>query len=376
MVTNQFAPGRPAESKRSANRSYGLGAPEEDGFSSVIVHGSAIHDPTNNRSVESADSLLPFEQLGLAREVIRTEGQALLQMADGLGSELCAAADLVFACRGTVIVCGMGKAGIIGQKVAATLASTGTRSHFVHPGEAVHGDLGRILEGDVVLLLSFSGRTNEVLRLFPALRRLAVKVIAFTGQLDSPLARAATITLGLGTIREACPLGLAPSTSTTCMLALGDALAFVVSKMKHHTVDDFALNHPGGSLGRQFAKVEDVMRPVGECHVVSTSASLREAIVARSKLGVPGGPIIVVDDQGLLTGIFTDSDLAHLLDCKRDDALNGPITAAMTHSPPAVAPGTLLSRVCNTLAAKELRALPVVIDGRPVGLVDIATLLE
>lgn len=372
MVTNQFAPGQPAESKRSANRSYGLGLPKEDGCSTVTVHGNVTHEPANNRSTESADPLLPIEQLRLAREVIRTEGQALLRMAEGLGSELCAAADLIFACRGTVIVCGMGKAGIVGQKVAATLASTGTRSCFVHAGEAVHGDLGRVEQGDVALLLSFSGQTDEVLRLLPVLDRLPVKVIAITGRLDSPLAKAATITLGLGIIRESCPLGLAPSTSTTCMLALGDALAFVVSQMKHFTADDFARNHPGGSLGRQFAKVEDVMRPVAKCHVVSTDTSVREALVARSKQIGSSGSIMVVDEQGQLKGIFTDSDLARLLERKQIDAIDGPITATMTSSPTTIVAGTLLSQARSTLATKRCSELAVVINGRPVGLIDSA----
>ena len=210
----------------------------------------------------AAGSLSPFEQLRLAREIVRSEAQALVGLADSLGDEFCQAAKLICDCRGSVIVSGMGKAGLVGQKITATLASTGTHSHFLHPAEAIHGDLGRVHADDVLLMLSYSGQTEEVTRLLPAIAELGVPLIAMTGRLDSPLAGAAEITLHLGAIREACPLGLAPSTSTTAMLALGDALALVVSRMKHFTADDFARFHPGGSLGLKLANVEQAMRPV------------------------------------------------------------------------------------------------------------------
>src|SRR5436190_2547174 len=213
------------------------------------------------------ERLSPFEQLRLAREIVRTEGQTLLALADRLGEEFCHAVGLLAATRGSVIVAGMGKAGLIGQKIAATFASTGTRSHFLHPSEAIHGDLGRLHGNDVALVLSFSGQTEEIVRILPALRDLNVPIVAVTGQPDSALAKQAVITLDLGAIREACPLGLAPTASTTAMLAVGDALAIVLSQMRNFSPADFAKFHPGGSLGRKLARVEDAMRPLAQCRV-------------------------------------------------------------------------------------------------------------
>ena len=215
-------------------------------------------------STEAASRLTPlsrFEQIRLAREILRTEGQALLSLSERLGDDFCRAVDVLFHCRGSVIVSGMGKAGLVGQKIAATLASTGTRSHFLHPGEAIHGDLGRVHRDDAVLMLSFSGETDEVTRLLPSLR--AIPLVAITGKPHSTLGRQAAVTLDLGPIREACTLGLAPSTSTTAMLALGDALALVLSRMRSFGALDFVRFHPGGSLGRKLAKVDDLMRPLG-----------------------------------------------------------------------------------------------------------------
>src|SRR5947199_1104671 len=215
----------------------------------------------------------------------------------------------------------MGKAGLIAQKVAATLASTGTRSHFLHPSEAIHGDLGRLHADDVALLLSFSGQTEEIVRILPALRDLNVPIIAVTGQPESPLAMQAVITLDLGAIREACPLGLAPTASTTAMLALGDALALVLSRVRGFSSEDFARFHPGGSLGRKLARVEDVMRPLAQCRVARHEQTLRETLVGQSRPGRRTGAIMVVDAAGVLVGVFTDSDLARLLEASRDSAI-------------------------------------------------------
>ena len=212
--------------------------------------------------VRSAAAIGPQEQLRYAREVVRLEGQALLELAGRLDERLAEAAGLLFACRGSVIVSGMGKAGLIGQKLAATLASTGTRSHFLHPAEAVHGDLGRVHSSDVVLALSKSGQTEELLRLLPALAGLNVPILAITSDLKSTLARAARVVIELGPLKEACSLGLAPSTSTTAMLALGDALALVVSRMRGFRHEDFYVFHPAGNLGKQLSHVEEHMRPL------------------------------------------------------------------------------------------------------------------
>jgi arabinose-5-phosphate isomerase len=318
------------------------------------------------------EELTPFEQLRLAREIVRAEGQTLLALADRLGEEFCHAVALLAATKGSVIVSGMGKAGLIGQKIAATFASTGTRSHFLHPAEAIHGDLGRVHPDDAILMLSFSGQTEEVVRILPALRELGVAMIAVTGQRESAVARQAVIRLDLGAIREACPLGLAPTASTAAMLALGDALALVLSRMRGFTSHDFARFHPGGSLGRKLARVEDVMRPLDQCRVAPSTRTLRETLVAQSRPGRRTGAIMVVDSAGLLVGVFTDSDLARLLEGNRDTAIDGPIADVMTRSPATITSGELLSVACELLSRRKISELPVVDQaGRPLGLIDI-----
>src|SRR3954452_6851545 len=213
------------------------------------------------------DSTLAWETeaegLAFAREVLRIEADALDRVRERLDSTIARAADQGFPCQGGVIVTGMGKAGIGGQKLAATLASTGTRAFPLHPGEAIHGDLGRIRADDVVIALSQSGETDEVLRLLPALRRIGAILVAITGRSTSSLGRATDLCVALGPIEEACPLGLAPSASTTAMMAVGDALALLVSRMRDFRAEDFALYHPGGHLGRRLAYVEDLMRTNG-----------------------------------------------------------------------------------------------------------------
>lgn len=326
-------------------------------------------------SMEAASTsirLSRFEQLRFGREVIRQEGAALTALAGRLHDEFCDAIELLFACRGSVIVSGMGKAGLIGQKITATLASTGTNSHFLHPAEAIHGDLGRIHCNDLVLALSFSGETEEIVRLLPSLAEMETQLIAMTGNAESSLARSADVVLNLGPLREACPHGLAPSTSTTAMAALGDALALVVSRMRQFGPENFARFHPGGSLGRKLAKVEDVMRPLAECRVASESHSIREVFVMASRPGRRTGAIILTDHEGRLTGIFTDSDLARLLETKRDSALDAPIAALMTKNPTTVVVGARMRQAIEILGARKISELPVVNDqGKPVGLIDI-----
>jgi arabinose-5-phosphate isomerase len=314
----------------------------------------------------------PFEQLRLARQVVRSEGQTLLDLAHRIGDEFCLAVGLLHSARGSVIVSGMGKAGIVGQKIAATLASTGTRSHFLHPGEAIHGDLGRVHADDVALILSFSGQTEEVVRILPALAQLQVPVVAITGQPESPLGRHAAVTLDLGPIRESCPLGLAPTASTTAMLALGDALALVLSRRRGFTDADFARFHPGGNLGRKLARVEEVMRPLSDCRVASVHQTLRQTLVAQSRPGRRTGAIMITDETGRLVGVFTDSDLARLLEHNRDAAIDAPISQVMTQDPATVTAGSLLSAACEILSSRKISELPVVDPAeKPLGLIDI-----
>jgi arabinose-5-phosphate isomerase len=323
-------------------------------------------------SATSYGMLSSLEQLRQGREVIRAEAQTLNALADHLGEDFCAAVECLHACRGSVLVAGMGKAGLIGQKIVATLASTGTRSHFVHPSEAIHGDLGRIHRDDVLLVLSYSGETEEVVRLLPAVKQLGATVIAITGQPASTLGKFAQVTLDLGSIREACPLGLAPSASTTAMLALGDALALVLSQMRHFSEEDFARFHPGGSLGRKLAKVEEAMRPLEQCRIARVEQTVREALLLQSRPGRRTGAVMIVDETGHLAGIFTDSDLAKLLEARRESCIDGPLADVMTERPTTVETGTRLVVACQLLADRKISELPVVdAQGQPVGLIDI-----
>lgn len=313
-----------------------------------------------------------FEQLRFAREILLRESRAIAQVATRLDRRFCEAVHHLFQCRGSVIVCGMGKAGIIGQKIMATLASTGTRSHCLHPAEAVHGDLGRIHPDDVVLILSQSGETEEIVRLLPSLRQMRVPLLAITGRSDSTLGRAATVVLELGTIEEACPLGLAPSSSTAAMLALGDALALTISRLRNFGREDFARFHPAGSLGRKLSKVQEHMRPLAVCRVAREDRTVREVFVQASLPGRRSGAVMLVDRTGRLTGVFTDSDLARLFEQRRDGELDRPICELMTADPITVEAGSLMSEALELMAARKISELPVV-DGqrKPLGLIDV-----
>jgi arabinose-5-phosphate isomerase len=317
-------------------------------------------------------AISPAEQLDYARQVVRQEAQALEQLAGRLDASLCHAAGLVYQLDGNVIVTGMGKAGLIGQKIAATLASTGTRSHFLHPAEAVHGDLGRVHKGDAVLALSKSGETEEVLRLLPSLARQHTPIIAITASHHSSLAKAARFVLALGPLEEACSLGLAPSTSTTAMLAMGDALALVVSRMRGFAANDFYGLHPAGNLGWQLSRVEDRMRRLDQCRLASDGDSVRQVFVDRGRPGRRSGAIMLTDGDGRLTGIFTDSDLAKLFESRRDAALDAPIRQVMTPRPATVLAGSLMSDAVEIMAGRKISELPVVdAAGRPLGMIDI-----
>jgi arabinose-5-phosphate isomerase len=312
------------------------------------------------------------DPVALGREVIAVEAAAVAQLADRLGPSFSHAVERVLACAGSVIVTGIGKAGLVGQKISATLASTGTRSYFLHPTEALHGDLGRVEPHDLLLVLSFSGETEEITTLLPAVKQVGGEIIAVTARPTSTLGKQAACVLELGSLKEACPLGLAPSASTAAMMALGDALALVVSQLRGFAAEDFARLHPGGSLGRKLSTVDAVMRPLAECRVAAANATVREIFVEQGRPGRRSGAIMLVDPRGKLAGIFTDSDLARLLERKQDAAIDGPISAVMTASPKTVTRGTKLSWACELLAEKKISELPVVDElGRPCGLLDI-----
>lgn len=315
-------------------------------------------------------------QLDAARGVLRQAADTLKKLSQSLGGEFCDAAEMIRHCRGSVLVIGMGKAGLVGQKVSATLASTGTRSYFVHPAEAIHGDLGRIAREDVVIMLSHSGTTQEIVRLLPFLDEMKVPVIAITASPQSPLGKKATLTLPLGEVEEAGALKLAPSTSTTAMMALGDALALVVSDSRNFQADDFARFHPGGNLGHKLSRVEDIMRPLSSCRIGTTDETVREVLIRVGQPGRRTGAIMLVNQQGILRGVFTDSDLARLFEFRRDDRVDGPIEWVMTKDPLTVARGALLTDAIEVMSGSRISELPVVDEeGKPCGLIDITDVL-
>jgi KpsF/GutQ family protein len=331
---------------------------------------------TNRKRSAAPTRLTPDEQLRAAREILRLEAKAIWELSDRLETSFCETVRLLFQCQGSVIVTGMGKAGLIGQKIAATLSSLGTRAHFLHPAEAFHGDLGRIHASDVVLMLSQSGETSEVVQLLPSLKEFAVPLVAVTASKASTVGQASRIVIELGELEEACSLGLAPSTSTTAMLAIGDALALVLSKLRDFRAEDFARFHPGGALGRKLSRVDDVMRPLDSCRTARDGQTVRQVIVATSKPGRRTGAIMLVDAEGRLTGLFTDSDLARLFERRDEAALDRPIAEVMVASPTTVASGTRVAEAVNLLAARKYSELPVVDrNGRPVGLVDVTDVL-
>ena len=318
----------------------------------------------------------PDEQLSAAREIVRLEAVALWRVSNRLGGSLLEAIDVIRRARGCVIVTGMGKAGLIGKKIAATLASTGTRSQFVHPAEAVHGDLGRIHEQDVVLILSQSGETDEVVQLLPSLREFGVPIIAMTANRVSTVGRAASVVVELGHLEEACSLGLAPSTSTTAMLAVGDALALVLSKMSGFGADDFARFHPGGALGRKLSRVDDHLRPLAQCRVALERHTVREVLIECGKPGRRTGAIMLVDDVGKLTGLFTDSDLARLFERRAESALDHPMRESMIRQPRTIQSGARIADAVELLAQCKISELPVVShDGKPLGLIDVTDIV-
>ena len=248
----------------------------------------------------------------IAKQVLRVEAEAIQGLIERLDERFDRAVDLILKSRGRVIVSGMGKSGLVGKKIAATLASTGTPAYFLHPAEAVHGDLGMLVDGDVVLALSNSGETPELLRLLEFVKRLNLSIIAFVGQEGSALGKNADVALDCGIAREACPLGLAPTASTTAALAMGDALALTVASIRGFTAQDFASRHPGGSLGRKLFQVKDLMRTGDAVPRVRLEDSLVGVVSEMSRKGI--GMTTVVDAQGCLAGIVTDGDLRRLLE--------------------------------------------------------------
>ena len=325
------------------------------------------------------NDLSPDALLRTARDVLQQEARAIAGLAEQLGPPFLAAAEMLRGCRGMVVVAGMGKAGLVGAKLSATLSSTGTRSYFLHPAEAAHGDLGRLDEQDVVLALSFSGTTDEVLRLIEPIRRIGARLVALTGHPDSPLGRHADLVLDVGKVVEACPLGLAPTTSTSVMLALGDALALTVMRQRNFAPEDFARFHPAGAIGRRLMTVGEVMRKGRDAPLVPSGTRLLDAVKAMTD--TRAGAVTVVDKEGRAIGFYTDGDLRrNLLHRASDgtvDLARPSIDDVMTRSPQTIGPGHLATKALHLMRERQLDQLPVVgDDGKPAGLLDVQDLLR
>lgn len=317
-----------------------------------------------------------FERLKLIRESVTKEAQALQSAANFLGPSAVEAAEITASCTGSVVVTGVGKAGLVGQKLVATLASTGTPAHFLHPTEAIHGDFGRVRDCDVIWALSNSGRSEEVTRIAAQLRNQGSALISFTAADDTPLSAAANCSVVFGKHEEACPHGLAPTSSTTVMMAVGDAVSMLASQIREFTASDFARFHPGGALGRKLSTVGQLMRPLDACRIASQTLSIRECMVACSKTGRRSGAVMLTDGDGRLTGIFTDSDLARLLESRMENVLDASIESRMTLEPHCVSPDTLLNDAIALFSQLRISELPVVDDSNfPLGMVDITDLI-
>ncbi|WP_019027271.1 KpsF/GutQ family sugar-phosphate isomerase [Colwellia piezophila] len=314
-----------------------------------------------------------FKQL--AKNVIKIEQQAIAELEQFIDDNFELACQLMFHCKGRVIVIGMGKSGHIGGKIAATLASTGTPSFFVHPGEASHGDLGMVTSSDVVLTISNSGETSEVLAIIPVIKRIGAKLISMTGNTDSTLAKLADTHICIKVSAEACPLGLAPTSSTTAALVMGDALAVALLNARGFTADDFALSHPGGSLGKRlFLRLNDIMHQGERLPVVTEHALIKDALVEMSLKGL--GMTAVVNEQQQLVGLFTDGDLRRVLD-NRIDIHSDNISTVMTHNPSVAHRDMLAAQAIKIMEDKKINGLIIVDNNNvPVGAMNMHDLLS
>ena len=309
-----------------------------------------------------------------AKNVLQIEADAVLKLKEDLDGSFKKAMELIIDAEGRVVFTGVGKTGLVAKKLAATFSSTGTSAFFVHAGEALHGDLGMIREGDVVIAVSNSGETDEVISLMPSLRRIGVTLIALTGNSKSTLAEHADLILEADVITEACPHNLAPTASTTAALALGDALAIALSSYYGFTPEDFALYHPGGSLGRKLlTKVKDVIKIREQNPVVKIETTVREALFKMTKSRM--GSTSIVDQEGKLRGIITDGDIRRLLE-KSADFIDQPVKEYMTVDPISIVPDRLAAEALQIMEAREINDLPVVEEGKPVAMLNFQDLLR
>lgn len=314
--------------------------------------------------------------VSLGKEVLEIEAAAVSALVGRLGGEFVAAVETIFAATGRVVVTGMGKSGHVGGKIASTLASTGTPAFFMHPGEASHGDVGMIAAGDVVVAISNSGESDEILRILPLIKRRGAKVIAITGRPQSTLARESDVHLDAAVEKEACPMNLAPTASTTATLALGDALAVALLEMRGFGEDDYAMHHPGGTLGRRLLlHVSDVMHAGERLPRVGVEATLKEAILEMSQKGL--GMTAIVERDGRVAGLFTDGDLRRTLE-KHEDIRGLKVADVMTRNPKSIGPGRLAAEAAQIMQAQHVSGRLLVVDeaGLLVGAVHVDDLLR
>ena len=310
-----------------------------------------------------------------AKSALRLEAQAILEMAERLDEQFCRAIGMILDCRGRVIVTGMGKSGLIGRKIAATLSSTGTPAFFLHPAEGSHGDIGMIAKQDLMVVLSNSGETCEVVAILPVVKRLGIPLIAILGRCDSTLARLSDVILDVSVAREACPMGLAPTCSTTAALAMGDALAVVLLERRHFKPEQFAMLHPGGTIGRRLLlRVADVMHVGQAIPVVQANDSVRKALMEMTskRLGMTG----VLDEQGLLIGIVTDGDLRRYLE-RDDHLLSRMVLEIMTTHPKKITQEALAVEALHRMEESKITTLFVVDPiGKLTGVIHLHDLLS
>jgi len=314
--------------------------------------------------------MTPPDTLASARRVLRIEAQAIEELQARLDSRFQDAVELLFACKGRVVVTGMGKSGLIGRKVAATLASTGTPASFLHPAEALHGDVGMLLREDAVLAISYSGENEEVVLLLETIKRLGCRLVTMSGNPRSTLAAASDVVLDVSVKEEACSLNLAPTASTTACVVLGDALAIALLERRGFSPEDFAALHPGGHLGRKLRRVSQVMHSGDDCPRVHATAKIPDVIYEMSKKGL--GMTTVVDSDGRLEGILTDGDLRRMMAAKKGAAFEMTASDCMTRHPVTIPPEQVASAVLNLMEQRKITSVVVAgADRRVLGVVHI-----
>ena len=310
-----------------------------------------------------------------AKEVLRIEAEAIRRLIPRINDDFEKAVIMLYNCKGRVVITGMGKPGLIAQKISATLSSLGTPSLFLHPGEALHGDLGRVTKDDVVIAISNSGETEEITKLLPMVKKIGAKLIAMTGRMKSTLAEYSDIAIDVSVEKEACSLGLAPTSSTTATLAMGDALAVALLDKRGFNKQDYAFYHPGGALGKRLLlKVEDIMRKGNDNPIVKENALVKDVLLKITK--ARAGSASVINAKGKLLGIFTDGDLRRHLESD-PDLTKKKISQVMTKNPAAIKKGSLAAEAFKILKDKRIDEVPVVNEqGKPIGLLDVQDLLK